>query len=164
MTAAFIVLSGGLRTRYLFFSKHRISKLETNNLLPLIFSCNRSFFLIIWKSTRVERKTNMHLYEIKHEQPKPNMTHRISMQRTWPAFSGALQSSPSSWENNQEWTQRTVISTQTLHLFHMPAAIQFKQLQTPGATNTALSLAMKSGGFNIADQLSLDFLFNWVYF
>lgn len=43
MTAAFIVMSGGLRTRYLFFSKHRISKVKRNNLLPLIFSFNLPF-------------------------------------------------------------------------------------------------------------------------
>lgn len=85
MTAAFIVLSGGLRTRYLFFSKHRISKVKRNNLLPLIFSCN--LFSHYMKNNRrggahVGRKTNMHIYKIRHAQQKPNMTCIISMQRT----------------------------------------------------------------------------------
>lgn len=72
MTAAFIVLSGGLRTRYLFFSKHRISKVKRNNLLPLIFSCN--LFSHYMKNNRSGGGA--------HAQQKPNMTCIISMQRT----------------------------------------------------------------------------------
>ncbi len=125
MTAAFIVLSGGLRTRYLFFSKHRISKVKRNNLLPLIFP-----FSHYMKNNGGGGGGggNMHIHKIKQTQQKQSW-HIISMQRTWPPCRCPCLFYKTIWD---ELTKKLFISVQTLHLIHIPPSILFKQ----GAINS----------------------------
>ncbi len=121
MTAAFIVLSGGLRTRYLFFSKHRISKVKRNNLLPLIFP-----FSHYMKNNGVGA-TCTYIKSSKHN--KKQLWHIISMQRTWPPCRCPCLFYKTIWD---ELTKKLFISVQTLHLIHIPPSILFKQ----GAINS----------------------------